>query len=518
MDATKHVAKNLKFILASELILAALKFASRRVFVFTLGKAYLGLNGLFSDILSALSLAELGFGVSITYSLYRPVAQGDTELIKSLVRLYRRVYRTVGAAVLAAGLALSPFLNFFVKEMPGDIPSIPLIYALTVVNTGISYFWSYKSTLLFVYQKKYIDATVRTVVALFATGAQIAVLLLTRNFFLYLLVQILCGLLPNILASRRAERMYPYLREDRRSYPDRETAREIFRNVRALFIHKAAGMMVYSVDSILISALVSLGTAGIYSNYKLICTNVGGVVDRLYDAVSASIGNLVATEGDEDRRHRVFSMLSFSAFLLYSACAVAMLVLFEPFILLCFGGDYLLPRRTVLLLLAQFYITGMRTVIQKFRGAMGLFWYDRYKALAEVAVNLVFSLVLARRFGLDGILAATVLDLLLIPFWVDPLVLFRYGWRERRGQRLAGYFLRYLLWTGGMLLAGWGTERVCRLAGGPGFWNLAAKGLTCAVLYGGMLLVLFGWTPECRDLLAYVGSFVRRTRPRAGKV
>ena len=155
MDATKHVAKNLKFILASELILAALKFASRRVFVFTLGKAYLGLNGLFSDILSALSLAELGFGVSITYSLYRPVAQGDTELIKSLVRLYRRVYRTVGAAVLAAGLALSPFLNFFVKEMPGDIPSIPLIYALTVVNTGISYFWSYKSTLLFVYQKKY---------------------------------------------------------------------------------------------------------------------------------------------------------------------------------------------------------------------------------------------------------------------------------------------------------------------------------------------------------------------------
>ena len=105
MDTAKGVAKNLKFILASELILAGLKFVSRRVFVIALGKEYLGLNGLFTDILSMLSLAELGFGVSVTYSLYRPAAQGDTQLIKSLVRLYRRVYQAVGGAVLGVVLA-----------------------------------------------------------------------------------------------------------------------------------------------------------------------------------------------------------------------------------------------------------------------------------------------------------------------------------------------------------------------------------------------------------------------------
>ena len=478
---------------------------------------YLGINGLFSNVLSILSLADLGIGAAMMYALYSPVARENREEIRRLMNLYRLLYRWVAGAVAVLGLALLPFLDLLVRT-DRPIDHMALIYLLYLSQSVTSYLFVYKAALIEAHQNQYICSMYANFFTLVRYGGQIAVLLLTRNFFLYLLVQILCGLLPNILASRRAERMYPSPREDRRSYPDRETAREIFRNVRALFIHKAAGMMVYSVDSILISALVSLGTTGIYSNYKLICTNVGGVVDRLYDAVSASIGNLVATEGDEDRRHRVFSMLSFSAFLLYSACAVAMLVLFEPFILLCFGGDYLLPQRTVLLLLAQFYITGMRTVIQKFRGAMGLFWYDRYKALAEVAVNLVLSLVLARRFGLDGILAATVLDLLLIPFWVDPLVLFRYGWRERRGQRLAGYFLRYLLWTGGMLLAGWGTERVCRLVSGPGFWNLALKGLTCAVLYGGMLLVLFGWTPECRDLFAYVGRFMKRERPRAGKV
>ena len=514
---TKKSMINMAAGFFGQLLNLILAVAGRSILARYMPSEYLGINGLFSNVLSILSLADLGIGAAMMYALYSPVARENREEIRRLMNLYRLLYRWVAVAVAVLGLALLPFLDLLVRT-DRPIDHMVLIYLLHLSQSVTSYLFVYKAALIEAHQNQYICSMYANFFTMVRYGGQIAVLLLTRNFFLYLLVQILCGLLPNILASRRAERMYPYLREDRRSYPDRETAREIFRNVRALFIHKAAGMMVYSVDSILISALVSLGTAGIYSNYKLICTNVGGVVDRLYDAVSASIGNLVATEGDEDRRHRVFSMLSFSAFLLYSACAVAMLVLFEPFILLCFGGDYLLPRRTVLLLLAQFYITGMRTVIQKFRGAMGLFWYDRYKALAEVAVNLVLSLVLARRFGLDGILAATVLDLLLIPFWVDPLVLFRYGWRERRGQRLAGYFLRYLLWTGGMLLAGWGTERVCRLAGGPGFWNLAAKGLTCAVLYGGMLLLLFGWTPECRDLLAYVGSFVRRTRPRAGKV
>ena len=179
MDRAEPMKKNLKFVIAGELLLAVLKFLSRRVFVLLLGKEYLGLNGLFTDVLSMLSLAELGFSVSITYSLYRPVAKGDTELIKSLIRLYRRVYRTVGLVVLGLGLMLTPFLSFFVKEMPKDIPNIPLIYLLNLANSGISYFFAYKSTLLFVHQKKYVETAVRAVVSLAATAAQIGVLLLT---------------------------------------------------------------------------------------------------------------------------------------------------------------------------------------------------------------------------------------------------------------------------------------------------------------------------------------------------
>ena len=153
MGSAEHMAKNIKYAVAGEFLLAVLKFLSRRVFVLLLGREYLGLNGLFTDVLSMLSLAELGFSVSITYSLYRPVAQGDTEMIKSLVRLYRRVYRAVGLAVLVLGLSLTPFLSFFFKEVPQNIPNIPLLYVLSLINAGIPYFFTYRSTLLFVHQK-----------------------------------------------------------------------------------------------------------------------------------------------------------------------------------------------------------------------------------------------------------------------------------------------------------------------------------------------------------------------------
>ena len=213
MDRTEHVVKNLKFAAVSELVLAVLKFVSRRVFVLLLGKEYLGVSGLFTDILSMLSLAELGFSVSITYSLYRPVAQEDIPLIKSLMRLYRRVYRGVFVIVLAAGLSLTPFLDFFVKEMPENIPNISLIYVLNVVNASVSYLFAYKSTLLFVYQKKYIDSLIRTATALISTAAQIAVLLLTGNYVFYLFIAIVASLTQNIMISVKADRLYPYQRE-----------------------------------------------------------------------------------------------------------------------------------------------------------------------------------------------------------------------------------------------------------------------------------------------------------------
>ena len=294
MNSAEHMAKNVKYAVAGEFLLAVLKFLSRRVFVLLLGREYLGLNVLFTDVLSMLSLAELGFSVSITYSLYRPVAQGDTEMIKSLVRLYRRVYRTIGLVVFALGLSLIPFLGFFVKEVP-DIPDIPLIYVLNLINASISYFFTYKSTLLFVHQKKYIETSIRAAVSLAVTTAQIVVLFLTGNYLFYLYLAIGATLIQNAAISMKTDRLFPYLRERNVRPLPAGTLEEIYRNVRAMLLHRIGTVAVFNTDNLLISKFVGVATAGLYSNYMMIRGFLNILVSALFDAITAALGQLTAT-------------------------------------------------------------------------------------------------------------------------------------------------------------------------------------------------------------------------------
>ena len=215
MARIDQVAKNAKFALLSQMLLVIANFVVRRVFLMTLGEEYLGLSGLFTDILSMLSMAELGFGTSIVFSLYKPLAQKDTEKIKSLMKLFRLAYRCVGLFILTAGCALTPFLDFFVKEMPEEIPEaqIQVIYLLNVLNSGLSYFFIYKASLLFADQKKYVETIITAVAKLAAAGLQVGVLLLTVNYFLYLGIMIVATLGQNVMVSLQTNRMYPYLKE-----------------------------------------------------------------------------------------------------------------------------------------------------------------------------------------------------------------------------------------------------------------------------------------------------------------
>lgn len=411
MDRAEPIKKNLICAVAGELLLAALKFLSRRVFVLLLGREYLGLNGLFTDVLSMLSLAELGFSVSITYSLYRPVAQGDTETIKSLIRLYRRVYRAVGLTVLTLGLCLTPFLSFFMKEIPKDIPHIPLIYVLNLVNASISYFFSYKSTLLFVHQQKYVETAIRAAVSLAAVGAQIGVLLLTRNYLYYLFLAIAATVVQNAAVSLQADRLYPYLREkDIRPLPE-EALGEIRRNVRAMLLHRIGAVAVFNTDNLLISKFAGVASAGLYSNYTMIRGFLNILVSALFDAITPALGNLTATEPEESKR-TAFRRLSFFSAWLFGWMSICLFCLYDPFIDLWLGEGYLLSKPAVLLIAVNFYVNGMRTPVNNTKSVLGLFWDDRYKSIVEAACNLAVSVLLARRWGVAGIMAGTLTYLL----------------------------------------------------------------------------------------------------------
>lgn len=492
MSRVDQVAKNAKFAAVSQIILVLANFAVRKVFAMTLGQEYLGLSGLFTDLLSMLSLAELGFGTSVVFSLYKPLAVGDREKIKSLMKVFRTAYQWVGIFVLTAGIAMTPFLNIFVKEMPESIPDIQirLIYVINVVNSAASYFFIYKASLLFADQKKYIETVITVTTKLVVSVLQTGVLLLTQNYFFYLALMTAATFGQNFAVSRQTDRMYPFLKEKDVKRLCQEDKEILKKNVIANVFHKIGYVAVFSTDSILMAKFVSITMVGIYSNYMLIRKALVNGIDLLFISISASMGNLNASETDK-RKYEVYSHIYFFSAWLFGWICICLLVLYDPFIALWLGEQYLLPAPAVFLVVVNFYMYCMRMPVNNTKDAMGLFWNDRYKPILETFVNLASSILLGRAMGITGILLGTFISTVTIPFIAEPYILYRYGLKKEWYRYYVSYF-GYLAVT---LVAGGITFALTGLTS-SGLTGFILKMLLCAAIPNFVYLSVYGRNRE----------------------
>lgn len=459
MSRLTNSIRNLKFALIGQMLGIIINIISRKVFVMFLSVEYLGLNGLFSNILSMLSLAELGVGAAIIYSLYRPIAENKIDEIKSLMLLYKRVYYIIGIFIFIAGCMLAPFLHLFIKEMP-NISNIKLIYIIFVANSAISYFFTYKRSLIIANQMHYYIILYHYGLLLLLNIAQIIVLYLTRNFILYLLLQTINTLLENYLLSKKADRLYPYIKDNSNIMPlTYEIKNEIKRNVTAMFFHRVGGIVVFATDSILISKIVGLMEVGLYSNYMLIRQAVNAITGQIFQASAASFGNL-NVEGSDSYKLKIFNVMNFIGAWVFGFCSICLFNLINPFIKLWLGASYLFPIDTVFWIISAFYITGMRQACLTARDSMGLFWYDRYKPIFEISINLLVSIILGRKFGVSGIIAGTVISTIATSFWWEPFIVYKYGFHFS----VRGFFYNYLFFTVITFIAGVISTMLCNIA------------------------------------------------------
>ena len=504
MSRTAKSLKNIKVALLLQAVTVVISFFTRRVFVEMLSQEYLGLNGTFSNILTMLSLAEMGIGSVFTYSLYKPLAEQDEGQITALMALFRRTYRTIGLVIGALGCALAPFLSVLIRDMP-DIPHIYLIYLMFVLDTSLSYFYVYKQLLIIADQRRYIDTACGFVLNMLLQLSQVVSLWLTRNYFLYLGFQIGETLLKNLILSFIADRLYPFMKKTKPDALSPDTKQEIIKNTKAGILHKIGSVIVFGTDNMLISYFVGVISVGLYSNYLLVTKKLEMVYGQLFNALTASIGNLGATSGTEQAMP-VFRRINFAGSWIYGFSSVCLFVLFNPFISLWLGDDYLFSQGIVFLIALNFYATGMRQAVQAFRNAYGLFWYDRYKPIAESAVNLVVSIALAFPFGTAGILLGTFVSTMTVCFWVEPLVLFRHGLHAPVWPYFRDYAVNALL----TLVTAAALRWVCLTLPGEGFLLFLAKVAICAV--GGNLFYLLAYhrTEEFRYFVELFSGLLRR--------
>ena len=505
---TKYSVINMMVGVGGHIFNMVLAFLSRLIFIRYLSAEYLGVNGLFSDILGMLNLAELGIGTAMIFSMYRPAAEEDHEMLARLMNLYRILYRIVAAFVLVVGLCLLPFLDVLIKGDSG-IEHLRIIYLMYLCNSVCSYLLYYKNSILLAYQRAYVRTVVEQIMRFIQIIVQVAVLVLTRNFLLYLGVQIAAQILTNLIVSRKVDREFPYLKGEKR-LPPKEQRDDIVKNIWAMSMHRFGTVFVNGTDNLIMSAFIGLSTVGICSNYKLITKNINDLLGKVYTAFTGSIGNLGATE-DSAYIYKIYKQLDFFLFLMYGYFSAGMAVLFNSFMRLMFGEQYLFSQEVVWIIVAQFYISGMRQINLQFREAMGLFWYDRYKAVAEAIINLVVSIALVKNYGVAGIFLGTIISTLTTCFWVEPYVLMRYGIKDNWKRKLRDYFLEYgkrvltvivgsvigILFTGGQ---------------SSNFLFFILKGILFTGEYAVLILLLFGRTEEFQTLWKKGMAFIKRQR------
>lgn len=483
-------------------------FYARIVFTHTLSQDYVGVNGLFADILNILNLSELGAGVAITYALYRPVAEGDVEKQKSLMMLSRRFYHAVAGMVLAGGLLVVPFMDRLIKNPP-QVDHLTLIYLLYLTNSVLSYFMIYKRTLIEAHQLSYMTVLYQTGANILQNALQVIVLRLTGNFILFVSMMIVCTLLNNAAVSAKANRLYPYLRDrDVQKLPAGER-REIFRNTRAMLLHKIGTVAVNNTDNLLLSALVGIVSNGLYSNYYLIIGSIRQVLSQLFQGITASVGNL-GVERDRARIRRIFEASFFMGQWIYGLAAICIYELIDPFVGLCFGPSYVFSRDVTLVLCLNFYLTGMRQAALIFRDSLGVFWHDRYKALVEAAVNLIASILLGRSLGALGIFLGTLVSTVSISLWVEPLTLYRHCLKTSARP----FFLRYGLYASVTLLLWMGEDALCRHIGGGPVAAGAKRLAVCLAVTNLVYLALYHRTKEFQLLADKGRTLIFRHAPR----
>lgn len=471
---TKNTLRNIAFGSLNRIINIVLPFISRTVILYVMGTQYLGLNSLFSSILSFLSLTELGIGSAMIYNMYKPIAENDYGTIKALLNLYKKIYRIIGTIVLLLGLSLMPILPVLVPEKLPDEINLYLLYFIYLFNAVLSYWlFAYKNAMLQAYQRDDINSKIASIITPLSYAIMLGSLSVTRNYYAYVIWLPVFTVATNILRLIFVNRNFPNMEPDGEVSP--ELKKSIFKKTSALIGTKLNTVVLNAADNIVMSAFLGLTAIAMYGNYHYIMSSIVGFLGIAYSSMTAGLGNSLQTESLEDN-YRNFEKFSFINSWLVGWCTVCLVCLYQPCMKIWVGKELMFPFYVVLEMGLYFYIYQIRKIPVVYKDAAGIWWEDRFRPYVSMMVNVVLNIVLVQVIGISGIILSTVFSLLVSIPW-ENYTIFKYVFHRTSGS----YYGKMFLSAGAMLLAGVVTFWVCSLFG-EGIFAFLLRGIVCIIV------------------------------------
>lgn len=402
---------------------AVISFVLRMYFIKSLGKQCLGLDGLFTNILSFLSLAELGFSTSISFSLYKPLAEKNSKKIGQLMTYFKKIYQKITVLVFVVGLCIIPFLKLMAKGYTVSY-NIYVIYILYLLNTALSYFISYITILIEADQKNYKLTGIRLSANIVVYGLQLVSLIVFKNFILYLGIQLVFRMIERIVIYYYVKKQYPDINLSSKEKLNITEKNKIKTNVKGVLFHKIGNYAVNGTDNILISSIINISATGVYYNYLSITSVISNTIGALINATGASFGNLNVTEDDKTKEN-VFDMINFVCLLFSGIAFVGVFTVINPFIKAWFGAEYMLNIYYVIIICINMYLSSILMPVNTVKDSSGLYYIDRYVPIIQAIINLGVSIFLGRKIGMIGILLGTCISGVLTVNWSKPYVIYK---------------------------------------------------------------------------------------------
>lgn len=501
LQRVDNAKRNIVYGALNKVVALVFPFILRMIMIRTIGIQYLGLNGLFSAILQLLNLTEMGFSSVAVYCMYKPIAENDTKTVNALLNFYKKFYSSISVVITIVGLILLPCIPYFINGSVPDNVNVYILYLIYLFNTVLNYaVFSYRTTVLYAYQRNDLISIVSILTSGCLYTFQIAALLYTKSYYVYLILMPLATLLGNLIRAYLSCRIYPGYRCSGKI--DSTTQKNIVKQIKGLFINKICQTSRSSFDSIFVSAFLGLGVSGIYSNYLMILNCLNGILAVLMESITAGIGNSIVTES-VDKNYADMKKFNFLYMLIAGWCTVCMLCLYQPFMIFVFGKEYLLSDVVVFLFCLYFYGLCMGNVRGAYSDALGLWWQNRYRAIFESILNLILNFLFVYKFGVAGITAATLIPLMIVNFGYGSQIVFKYYFGE---MRIKNYFVshgKYALCTFIVSVTTY-TLCKCTLPLLNPFGTLVKNGLICIVVPAWLFWMIYHKSSEYDIAISWV--------------
>ena len=509
VERTKNASRNIIFGFIQKIYSLAVPFIVRTLMIYFMGVQYLGLNSLFSSILSVLNLTELGVGVAMVYSMYKPIVEDDNVKICQLMKLYRTYYRIIGAAIAVLGCAIIPFLPSLIAEeslesLPPEL-NIYILYALNLAATVLTYWlFAYKNCLLNAFQRNDVTSKISLAVLTVQYGLQIVAICWLKDYYVYLIVILVTQIMSNIITALLANKMFPDLKP--KGNLSKEEKKSINHRIGDIFTANLGHVVMGPIDTIVISAFLGLTVLAIYQNYYFILTAIIGIVKIIFDACSAGIGNSLILETKE-KNYNDFKKLTFITAWITGFCTVCFLCLYQPFMKIWVGEELMLDLLAVIFFCIYFYVYELSQVLNTYKVAAGIWHEDRFRPLITAIANLVMNLIFVQFWGIYGVLASTFISTLVIGM---PWLIYNLFSMIFEKKQIKSYVLRLLYYTVITACACGITYLICDLLAFSNDWvTLIVRLAICLIIPNIIFYISYRWCREYKGMLQLINKLTK---------